>query len=56
MATPIAETPILFDEDAKRFEERMKNVKPVSPERKAFMKQVLEEFRSIATFPLPTVK
>ena len=55
MATPIAETPILFDEDALRFEERMNNVKPASPERRARIKRALEEFRKIATFPLPTL-
>lgn len=32
MARPIKETPILFGEDAKRFEERMKNPPKESPE------------------------
>lgn len=34
MARPIKETPILFGEDAKRFEERMKQVRRESPEEK----------------------
>ncbi len=51
MANPIAETPILFDEDARRFEERMKNVKPASAERKARAKAAYEWMKSIATFP-----
>ena len=32
MARPIKETPILFGEDARRFEERMKQVRRESPE------------------------
>ena len=32
MARPIKETPILFGEDARRFEERMKQVHRESPE------------------------
>ena len=51
VANPIAETPILFDEDARRFEERMKNVKPASAERKARAKAAYEWMKSIATFP-----
>ena len=34
MARPIKETPILFGEDARRFEERMKQVRRESPEEK----------------------
>ena len=34
MARPIKETPILYGEDARRFEERMKNVQKESPEQK----------------------
>lgn len=52
MATPIAETPILFGEDAKRFEERMKNVKPASAEKIARMKEAYEWMKSIATSPM----
>ncbi len=32
MARPIRETPILFGEDARRFEERMKQVRRETPE------------------------
>lgn len=32
MARPIKETPILFGEDARRFEERMKNPPKETPE------------------------
>ncbi len=35
MARPIKETPILFGEDALRFEERMKEERHLSPEEKA---------------------
>ena len=35
MARPIKETPILFGEDAIRFEERMKEKRHLSPEEKA---------------------
>lgn len=34
MSRPIKETPILFGEDARRFEERMKQVRRESPEEK----------------------
>ena len=37
MARPIKETPILFGEDALRFEERMKEKRHLSPEEKAEM-------------------
>ncbi len=35
MARPIRETPILFGEDARRFEERMKNPPKETPEERA---------------------
>ena len=35
MARPIKETPILFGDDALRFEERMKEKRTLSPEEKA---------------------
>ncbi len=38
MARPIAETPILFGEDARRFEERMKHPRKTSPEELAEIK------------------
>ena len=34
MARPIKETPILHGEDARRFEDRMKNIQKQSPEQK----------------------
>ena len=34
MARPIRETPILYGEDAKRFEERMKKVQKETPEQR----------------------
>lgn len=34
MARPIKETPILYGEDARKFEERMKHIQKESPERK----------------------
>ena len=43
MARPIKETPILFGEDARRFEERMKQVRRESPE---------ERERRLANFEL----
>ena len=35
MARPIKETPILFGEDARRFEERMKEKRRETPEQRA---------------------
>lgn len=35
MALPIAETPILFGEDARRFEERMRQPRRETPEARA---------------------
>ena len=43
MARPIKETPILFGEDARRFEERMKQVRRETPE---------ERERRLANFEL----
>lgn len=42
MARPIKETPILFGEEARRFEERMKNVKRETPEER---EQRMKSFR-----------
>jgi hypothetical protein len=53
MAQPIKETPVLYGEDARRFERRMKEYKPVSPERKAEMEKAYAIFKQIAQFPLP---
>lgn len=35
MARPIKETPILYGEDARRFEARMKEIRKETPEQKA---------------------
>lgn len=43
MARPIKETPILFGEDARRFEERMKQIRRETPE---------ERERRLANFEL----
>ena len=43
MARPIRETPILFGEDARRFEERMKVKRHEAPEKRA---RRLENYRT----------
>lgn len=45
MARPIAETPILFGEDARRFESRMKENLKESPERLAEIRKNYEIVR-----------
>ncbi len=44
MARPIKETPILYGEDARRFEARMKERRRISPEERAEMEEVYEVF------------
>ena len=51
MARPIAETPILYGEDATRFMYHMRNVKKISEEEKERMRQSYEWIKSISTFP-----
>ena len=46
MARPIRETPILFGDEARRFETQMLNPKPISAERKARMQSDYEFLRS----------
>ena len=53
MAKPIAPTPSLNAEEAKRLLEMMENVKPISKEARERMKRNYEFIRSIATFDLP---
>jgi len=53
MAQPIKETPILTGEDARRFEQRMREHKSVSQERLSEMDKSYELFKKIAKFPLP---
>jgi hypothetical protein len=52
MAQPIKETPILTGEDARRFEQRMREHKPISQERLREMDKSYELFKKIAKFPL----
>lgn len=52
MARQIAETPILFGEDAKRFLHDMNHVQPASPEEKQEACQSYEWMKSIATFQM----
>ena len=48
MARPIKETPVLYGEDARRFERQLKEHKRISPERKAEMERNYEIFKKIA--------
>ncbi|MBR6197397.1 MAG: hypothetical protein IKQ72_07315 [Bacteroidaceae bacterium] len=44
MARPIKETPILYGEDARRFEARMKEKRRISPEEREEMNKIYEVF------------
>ena len=52
MARPIAETPILYGEDALRFMQRMHNVQKISQEERERQRKAYEWMRSISTFPI----
>ena len=52
MARPIAETPILYGEDATRFMYNMRHVQKISQEEKERQRKAYEWMKSIATFPL----
>ena len=52
MARRIAETPILYGEDAVRILNEMGNVKPVSYDEKKRVREACEMLKSIATFRL----
>lgn len=52
MAQPIKETPIITGKDAKRFTQKMANLKPESKEEKEAAKKVYEKFKAIASFTL----
>lgn len=52
MARPIAETPILFGEDAERFLYEMEHVEPLSEELQESSRRAYEWLKSIATFTL----
>ena len=48
MARPIRETPILYGEDARRFEEEIKRVESMSDEeRKSNREQLLKDYENI---------
>ena len=49
MARPIKETPILYGEDARRFEARMKERRRM-PEERAEMKATYEALKSVCDF------
>lgn len=50
MARPIKETPILYGEDARRFEARMKERRHISPEERARIKAAYDAVMSVADF------
>lgn len=50
MARPIAETPILFGEDAERFLINMEHVEPLSEEIQENSRRAYEWLKSIASF------
>lgn len=52
MARPIKPTPILYGEDAIRFELKMQNVKPISPEKRKEQREAYEWAKAHATFPM----
>lgn len=47
MARPIKETPILFGDDAKRFEQRMQNPPKVSAEKREEIRRSYETVRKM---------
>jgi hypothetical protein len=52
MARQIAETPILYGEDAKRFLDDMNHVQPASQKERKTAAQSYEWMKSIATFQM----
>lgn len=52
MARPIKETLVVSGKDARRFAEKMANLKPESKEEKEAAKKVYLKFKSIASFAL----
>lgn len=49
MARPIKETPILYGEDARRFEKEMKEVKPLTKEKREKIRRQRDAFLSKVT-------
>lgn len=45
MARPIAETPVLYGADAKRFEEIIQSTKPYSRKKKEELRKTYEDFK-----------
>ncbi len=45
MARPIAETPVLYGDDAQRFENIIQSTRPYSKEKKEQLRQVYEDFK-----------
>ena len=52
MAKPIKETPVLYDEDAYRFEMEARNVTPIPEEKQKEMWEVYERMKKCCTFSL----
>lgn len=52
MAKPIKETPVLYDEDAYRFEMAAHNVVPLSDEKKEEIWEAFERLKKCCTFAL----
>ena len=52
MAKPIKDTPVLYDEDAYRFEMAAHNVVPLPRERVEEMLRVYEEVKKHCKFPI----
>ena len=52
MARPIADTPILFGEDAIRFEKEIANPKKISEKERREQREAYELFKSRAKFPV----
>ena len=50
MARPIKDTPILYGEDARRFEARMKERRRISPEERAEMNTIYKTIMATANF------
>ena len=50
---PFKETPILFGDDAFRFQREIEHPVKVSAEERLAQKEAYEYIKSIATFPLP---
>lgn len=53
MARPIKDTPTLYGEDARRFEQMIANPKPISKEVCERMIRNYKAIKAIATFPIP---